>query len=421
MTLRDAGIVTAFLAVCVDFTVSGNLLTDCGSAYISDGGLLIEKIHPGSYLAILAGTLTAASNPHGMAGLRHLIRRHCQILVFLSGLLFCMAYALVFTGTGNLIPLIDTYLPAGMLALALSQADARALRHLRFLLQTLLIMNACLTLAEAATQSNLIPIPPGLSSEEAAFRPTALYDHALTGASATMLGWLLRPDASRAPAASLAYQAVMIAALLCFGERTPIFVSLCAMLWLSASAFRPRFLGRTMRPRDYASVLLGPAFIAAIVIAVLASGIGTRLTDHLYWDSSAGVRLRVFNLLGMISTPELMFGTRRDDLLALLEPMRLAYHVGVIENFWLGMLLTLGLIGFPVFAVSFAALLRWLWRQGDTQGRAMVLTLVLVATASNSLGRKSMLLVALTACVLATQPRGLFLRRRRVLAQHVPA
>jgi hypothetical protein len=142
------------------------------------------------------------------------------------------------------------------------------------------------------------------------------------------------------------------------------------------------------------------------------------LTDHLYWDASAGVRLRVYTILGMISTPELIFGTRRDDLLALLEPMRLAYHVGVIENFWLGLLLTLGLIGFPVFVTTFAALLRWLWRQGDRQGRAMIVTLLLVATASNSLGRKSMLLVALTACVLATHPRAA--ARRLPRAQPVP-
>jgi hypothetical protein len=405
MTLRRAGLNLALLAICLDFTVSGNLLTDCGSAYISDGGALAEKIHPGSYLAILAGVLVAASNRHGHAGLRQIIRRNGLILVFIAGLLICMVYALIFTGTGNLIPLIDTYVPAGMLALVFSQADPRDLARLRLLLQLLLAANACLAVLEAMAQSSLVPIPRGVSSEEDAFRPTALYDHALTGASATMLGWLLRPRLSEAPVMSLAYQAVMIAALLSFGERMPILISLCAVLWLSALNFAPKFLGRTIRPRDVTALLLGPAAIAAIGIAVLASGIGARLTDHLYWDASAGVRLRVYTILGMISTPELIFGTRRDDLLALLEPMRLAYHVGVIENFWLGLLLTLGLIGFPVFVTTFAALLRWLWRQGDRQGRAMIVTLLLVATASNSLGRKSMLLVALTACVLATHPR----------------
>jgi len=48
-----------------------------------------------------------------------------------------------------------------------------------------------------------------------------------------------------------------------------------------------------------------------------------------------------------------------------------------------------------------AALIVWLWRRCTADGRAVLISLILVASTSNSLGRKSPLLVMLVACLLA--------------------
>jgi hypothetical protein len=52
--------------------------------------------------------------------------------------------------------------------------------------------------------------------------------------------------------------------------------------------------------------------------------------------------------------------------------------------------------------MSLWQLLRWLWRTGDRSGRLMVIILIATASTSNSLGRKSTLLMMLVACVVAT-------------------
>jgi hypothetical protein len=142
-----------------------------------------------------------------------------------------------------------------------------------------------------------------------------------------------------------------------------------------------------------------------ILVASANGGIGTRLSAHLYWDTSAQVRLSQFGILSLLTPRELLFGCGRTELLALIEPLRLSAHVGVIENFWLLALVTLGLIAYPIFVMSFVALIHRLWQLNDAPGKIMIMTFVCVASSSNSLGRKSTLLVALVACVLAATPR----------------
>jgi hypothetical protein len=390
---------TALVVYC---TMSGNLLTAMGSHYITEGGVIFEKIHPGSFLAIAAGALRISADPHGLAGARDVFYRHRDVAIFLTGIVFCIIYALVFTGTGGLIALIDTFLPAGMIGLALCDAQPKVLRRLRLLLQCLILANAGLALIEAVCLVHVVPAPtsPG---EDMEFRPMALYDHPLTGAMATMVGWLLRPDYRRAPASSIVYQAIILAALIAFGERIPIFLAACLAAWQSGRLILHCTLSRRIHATRFLIALIAVAGGSAMIGIAAAAGVGQRLVAHLYWDPSAAVRLSSFKILDSLSTSELIFGTRRDDFLALIEPLRLTYRVGVIENFWLVFLVTLGIACFPFFLLSLAFLLRWLWRQSDATGQIMIFFLLTAASCSNSLGRKSMLLVLLVSCVMATK------------------
>ena len=97
----------------------------------------------------------------------------------------------------------------------------------------------------------------------------------------------------------------------------------------------------------------------------------------------------------------MLFGARRVDTLALIEPLRLEYGVDVLENFWLLMFVSLGALCFTVFVAGMFALVRWLWLRSDTPNRMMIVALLLAASASNSLGRKSTLLLILVACVMS--------------------
>jgi len=390
----------AIMAAGIELCVSANLLTALGIPYVTDGGALPLKIHPGTYLICLAFLL------HLLGwGAWQTLTADKLLAAFLAAMLACLIYALFLTGTGNLIVLLDTFLPAGLLAFILARCGPVARHRLRCLMQIGFVANALLALAESSAQRTLVPLylndrPFNAVAEE--FRPTALYDHPLTGAVMTMLalalvpagGWL-RP----------AYAALMWAALIAFGGRTAFAVTVTAasagVVWRGL---------RLVLARDRRAVRLLLVATAAFVLGVigaavaLGAGLGTRLAGHLYWDQSAQVRLAQWQLLGELDGWQLLFGTRRDDLIALLTPLWLGSGVEVIENFWLLMFASLGAAGFPMFAAGLAAFLIWCWRKTEHKGRMLVLSVLVVVSTSNSLGRKSTILVELVAA-LSCLPR----------------
>ena len=386
----------ALCAVATEFIVSGNLLTHVGSAYTTEGGLFLQKIHPGSYLAIMSGSLTVLRGAYA--------RGTClidgQLAAFLAGVALCVIYAIVTTGMGNVVVFIDTFLPAGMLGLALREAGDNARKQLRRVIQFLLILNGCIALCEVVMQSHLVAIPTNAAVPEREFRPTALYDHALTGAAVTVLGLWLAPSASRI--GRWCYLSVLVAALLAFGERTPLAAALFGLLACVVRRHGARMLARDLRFADLAQLAAAGIAALATLVAAACINLESRLGGHLYWDNSAQVRISQFAIMNELDYHEVFFGCPRADLLALIEPLRLSSRVAVIENFWLFTLVSLGLVGFPIFVLSLASLLKWLWRLSTTNGHFMIVAFVTVSSASNSLGRKSTLLVTLVACVIAS-------------------
>ena len=392
-------------ALGLEFTVSSNLLTALGSHYVTDGGWLVEKLHPGSYLAAASMVARLASGGLLSRNVWSLVRRDTDLVVFLAAISFCLLYALVMTGAGNLVALMDSFLPAGMIGVALAgitKADAAGLKNL---LRNLFFVNACVALGEAAAGTHLVPLDPAIRELAAEFRPTALYDHPLTGSAATMLGLFLLPDPGRRPFAACAYGTCMFAALLVFGGRVALLLVLLFMSAWYLSCLGQMVVRRRVEPAQLAPLLVATGAVGAVTCAVVGSGLGARLVSHLYWDLSARARLDQFQMLTRLDQPQLLFGARRVDTLALIEPLRLAYGVDVLENFWLLMFVSLGAFCFSVFVAAMLALVRWLWRRSDTPGRMMVVALLLAASASNSLGRKSTLLLILVACVMANTTR----------------
>ena len=397
----------AFLAIVVDFTVGGTLLSDLGSSYVAEGGSLFAKIHPGSYLAVISGLLRTFDKSQGGWSFRRCFARDRLIVAFVLGIAFCCLYSLVCTGLGALIVLIDSFLPAGMLALAMTGIRPMTLQRLRSLLQTLLLANAALAVFEAMMHWHLIPIVLSGGQTAADFRSTALYDHPLTGAAATMVGLFLTPGINRQPLLGTCYLAVMVAALLSFSERAPLALAVLCAVFCYVARVRTKILLRRLRWQDIVSALFLFTVILTTVTATLLSGLGTRSIEHLYWDSSAQVRLAQFDIMKSLSASEIIFGCKRADLIALIEPLRLATGVEVLENFWLMMFAALGILCFPVFAFSMFSLLRSLWQISRLEGKMMIGTLMVTASASNSFGRKSTLLAMLVACVFATNYDGM--------------
>ncbi len=392
-------VVLATAAVGLELCVSANLLTWAGIPYVTDGGALPLKFHPGTDLLVAAAGAALAGGQLGW-----LRRLPCTLWVFFGAVGFCLACVLLLTGTSNMIVLLDTFLPAGLLAAVLDRARPADLRALRRVMQLLLAANAVLALAEMATQATLVPLylnDAAYQPHTEDFRPTALFDHPLTGALMMMMALAIAPGRGRSTAAGLvrlAYQGLIWAGLIVFGGRMALGV--CVLTAGLGQAWRGGRLVLARDPRAAATLVMAAAGLAGCAMlfaAALAAGMGDRLAGHLYWDDSAQVRLAQWQVLGEMDAPQLLFGTPREALLDLLNRLRLGPGVEVIENFWLLMFVSLGAIGFPAFLVALAALCRWCWQRTAPAGRALLLGALVVASSSNSLGRKSTVLVCLVA------------------------
>ncbi len=383
------------LAVITELTVSANLLTWAGIPYVTDGGVPLIKLHPGTDLIALAFLLRlcrcspwrlAVSSPLAAA--------------FVGAILFCILYAGVMTGAGNLIVLFDSFLPAGLLALILPQGTERGINRLRCAMSAAFAVNAALGLAESIARTNVIPLylnDADYHPRSEDFRPTALYDHPLTGGVMTMLGLALSPTRS---CLRLPYLVLMWAALVAFGGRMAVGMSAIAASCLPASRMLRRILLRDAGPSSGLLVIAAilPAGVAIAVI-LFSTGISERLVGHLYWDPSAQARLAQWDILGRLDACQLTFGVPRRDLLAALNGVRLSTGVAVVENFWLLMFVTLGAACFIIFAAGMLSFLASLYRPASAAGRLLILAVIAVASSSNSLGRKSTVLVGLVATI----------------------
>ncbi len=297
--------------------------------------------------------------------------------------------------------LLDTFLPAGLVAAILDMASPQELFSLRRLLQWGIATNALLAVFEAFEHASLVPLylnEAEFHTTPVEFRPTALYDHPLTGGLMTMMGFALAPGRFWLRSA---YTCLLVAAMLAFGGRVAVAVAILS--WFMVTCIR---LSSDVLRRDSCAgirlVSFGLACIGcwAVAVSVFLAGLGSRLAAHFYWDPSAQVRVAQWNLLGELTMSQIVFGTSRNEALSLLSPLWLSYGVEVIENFWLLMFVSLGLVGFCIFLPGFMSLLVWCWMRAGLGGRVILVSVVLVASASNSLGRKSTLLVSLVASTL---------------------
>jgi hypothetical protein len=390
----------AVAAVAVEFSVSANLLTWIGVPYVTEGGPLPMKIHPGTYLLYLAFAVKVGSQDRPNTTVWIFIGGDSKLTLYFSCLSACLVYMALTTGAGNVVVLLDTFLPAGMLACIVRDASCEELQLLRRVFQIGVCANGVIALCEAATHATLMPLYVNGGEYHAIdgeFRPTALYDHPLTGGVMTLMGLAQAP---RASFRRILYLALASAALIAFGGRVAVATALISAVFMAGVTFVTRVLQRdhmALRLLVYYGLLVS-ACVGMTAVACEA-GFGERLLRHLYWDPSAQVRLAQWSLLSELTESQMLFGTAREDLLALLAPMWLQSGVEVIENFWLLMLVNLGVVGFPIFLLGFLTLLAWCWQRTGLHGRLLLLCVLSVVSTSNSLGRKSTLLVGLVAAI----------------------
>lgn len=418
--LHEASWWLLLLGVGLYCTLSALTLGHLGIPYDLPGGSPVVKIHPGSYLLTLGLTCALLAQGHPMAALWQRLMTAPWVAAYLGCMVLVAVWGVWRHGTSGAAFIVDTLWMPGVLLLLMQGFSAR--RH-RVLLQWVLFLlglNAVLALGEYALKTHMVPrypIDSGLVPDAMMFRASALLGHPLANSLITV---------TLLPAVVVAGQGrlwrwplvgLLLMALFAFGSRTALGVGvlaygaagLVALLWGAAQ-------GRFGYVQLTGGLLAGMLGLTGLAAVVGFTGLGERIAAGMTWDNSAQVRLVAWQALDHMDLFAWVAGMSPDQITGVAERIGLDTRYEAIENFWIVLLMQLGLVGFVPFVVGlFCGLWHAVRRASMTMVWAVPVYLV-VSSGANTLAAKS---VSLSLLVLACVCSGAW--RREALAQGQPS
>jgi hypothetical protein len=396
-------------AIVAQLTLAANLLDVLGIHYETQGGSPLVKFHPGTYLTVLAVALQAWRRRPVVPNLVARVAGSPHFPLAAALMIVCALYALLTAGMSGTAVYIESYVSAALLGFAMERLRAEELRWIATAMVGLIVLNTLICVGETATEQRLVPvhifdmhgkeIPIEVFPE---FRGAALYDNPLTGAMLTMIGTFLCLATDWRPALKTLVTGILLVGLIAFGGRSAMAVTDVLLATLAMIEVARRLARRRMNARIMTMVLVGLVAVPAVLTAVLfETPLGERIATHFYADDSAEVRIVQWQALAQMDWHDLLFGMNESRLTDVMLRIGLDPPLNDIENFWLLVFLNLGVTGFTVWATGFLVTVWRLWRAGGTFPRLILLTVMLVASGSNSLGRKSNILFVTVAAVLS--------------------
>ena len=282
--------------------VSGGMLWTIGVNYDGLTGSAVQKIHPSTYLTLIlfAWTVLRSGNPVG-----YLVtvaqRRPGSLLMSFAGFAFFAEIAT--RAAPGVAGAIDTFMVPGLVALLLADRSPRSLCRVETVVHAVMLANAALGLVEFVSGQRFFPYRLDGAVFETDTRSAALQGHPLGNATLTAcyVLMLIGGGGSLRPTARLAMVVLQCAALVTFGGRSGIVVTL--VLGGGQSLVRlGRLVARGRVP------LLGAA-VGLLILPMVPVGIGilayfgffTALLDRFAADGgSANARVAMFDLFGQL-------------------------------------------------------------------------------------------------------------------------
>lgn len=409
LRIHRAAFMIALVAIILELAISGNSLENLGIDYSSPGGNPLVKLHPGTYLvAIAAFMVLFLSRPAG-SGLVRFFRNTPALASYMGLILFCAFYSIANVGVSGAATYVESYLSAGLLAIALEAGSDRQKRALAWWILAFCLISIVISIGEGAMQTHLIPLHIGDTPTKEAvddaedFRGAGLFGHPLTAAlTASMATFMLLRMRMKGLVKAGLFTFLLIG-LLSFGGRAALGTTLLILAVAAAVV-----LVRGVVRRDLSIGFVGAIGAAVVIlpplmlVLVTSTDIGARILTHMYIDDSADVRTLQWLVLEHVNLHDVLFGVPLDRLGVLKYQIGLGNDTTDIENFWLLMFLNLGIIGFVVFVIALGLFIVHLGRTtAHPLGWMLMLAAILIDSTSNSLGRKSVDLLFMAACMIA--------------------
>lgn len=409
--LRRIAFALGLLGVIVEFAISGNTLGDLGVDYAAAGGNLLVKLHPGTYLVALGAFVALFMERPSGAALVRFFRESPALALFMVLTLFCAFYSIANVGFSGAAIYVESYLSAGLLTIALAGGTDRQKRTLAKVIVGFIVISVIISIGEGATQTHLIPMNFGdeataksMALEDSDdFRGAGLFSHPLTAAVVTSMAtfMLLRMQMNSLLKAGLF--TVFLVGLLSFGGRAALATTIILISLATGVVLLRGLVQRNLSTGFLAALGAGLLLLPPLLLVLITStDIGGRIVSHMYYDDSVDVRNVQWLVLNHLNFHDVLFGVPPDRMDVLKYQIGLAADTTDIENFWLLMFLNLGAMGFLVFLFALGFFVAHLGRLVDHPlGWMLIVAAIMIDSTSNSLGRKSIDLFMMAACLVA--------------------
>lgn len=296
----------------------------------------ITKIHPVSYV-LLASAILNIFRIKNREAIFSGYRNNKPELLVLAVVIAIFIYLYL---TGNLSSvsfIVDTLLCPVLLALNFRYYPETLKQGARKLCVRLILLNSYLAIGERLFSVNLFPIDSYFGD---IFRSTALLGHPLNNALITLAVFLYVVSVAIPVWRKVYIMTVLFTALICFGARGSLYVSVLALLLLFIiPVFASRKLYFRKINKAHIMLLIG-AMAGLLGYLTLNTTLGERLVEASFYDSSSEVRTQAFDVVNLDNIGDFLVAKSQNEI----DTISYYAEVEIIENFFIVWVLKFGII-----------------------------------------------------------------------------
>ena len=380
------------LVIFSAFVGGAYLLESIGIKYTSPGGSPIVKIHIFAYIAIgmFANTIINSDISSLVSRMRGF---SVYWLVSFFSINFATLCALYRFGTSGIAYLVVTILAALVLIPYVYRLDDRHKLQLLKFSSLLLLCNSCIAIIEFALQKTIIPVEFTVFSY---FRSTALLANPLNNSLITATLALLLIRYTTMP--KVVYFSITVLALFSFGGRAGVAIFLLMTFLGTIGTIRQFISGGVAISKLRFAVLqiLFVVVLSFLFYLVVQTNISDRISNKMFFDSSAQARFDIMLLLEQLSLYEWFFGATTD----LKNNISFYLGIDIIENYFVAWVMDFGLFGAVPILISIFTPLIYFFINGDKTTRITIFIFMFISFSNNALATKTPVLVFLYTLIV---------------------
>lgn len=399
--IRPFAVGLTFLSVLAVFLLSGQMLNLIGIPYDGNGGNPLIKIHPASYLSVLAlvAWIVADGGPGIFLG--RVWRENPGLLAFFLAI-GLLVFQVIFVQKTPISQVTDNFILTACLFASLVRLAPGEIKLLAYAVQGILVVNSFLGYAEVLGGFRLTPLYVNGEILAWDWRATALLGHPLMNAMTTAV-CLVSLALGAGPFRAWPRLALILfhfGALFFFGGRTAIVLSAASLLAVGSVWTARLMLGRRF-PLIVAAVavLAGTLLVIGAILAVDAGLIDRVIGRFLDDEGSAMARVAMLSIFRDMSWPDIVFGPDVATVKAMLPKIGTPL---AIESAYIGFVAYYGGFVTLFFLMGLAAFLAELVRRFGPPVLMPLGIYFLISTAVSSFSTKSLELALLTSLLVTS-------------------